>query len=110
MPTVKGRVYWIETRSSEGGRNVICSFKTGDKDKFDWTPEEFNARTRANEYGGGTFFTSEDGVLYFSNFKDQRIYRQTKPGSLPEPVTEDTKGKYMYADGQYVSAVRNQVF
>lgn len=34
---------------------------------------EWNARSRVEEYGGGAA-TAHDGVVYFSNLKDSRIY------------------------------------
>ena len=48
-----------------------------------------------HEYGGGAFIVS-DGVVYFSNFEDQRLYRQ-RPGDEPEPITPETAVRY--ADG-----------
>jgi len=48
-----------------------------------------------HEYGGGDFLVSE-GMVYFSNFADQRLYIQEPDGEL-NPITpaED----YRYADG-----------
>ena len=42
----------------------------------DVTPTGFNARTRVHEYGGGDY-TVADGTIVFSNFADQRLYRQS---------------------------------
>ena len=67
-------VYWIERRASEGGRNVIMR-RTPEGDARELTPPEFNVRTTVHEYGGGDF-TVADGVVYFSNYADQRVYRQ----------------------------------
>src|SRR5260221_6480421 len=67
-------VYWIEMRPSEGGRQVIVR-QTSDGQRADVTPREFNARTRVHEYGGGDYAV-HDGVVYFSNFCDQALYRQ----------------------------------
>lgn len=79
-------IYWVEMRPSEGGRNVIVR-QTPDGRKSDVSPKEFNARTRAHEYGGGAF-TVKNATVYFCNDKDQRIYRQ-KIGSKPEAVTPE---------------------
>ena len=79
-----GDVYWVETRPSERGRSVVVR-RTGAGETGDVTPPGFNARTRVHEYGGGAY-TVEQGAVYFSNFADQRLYRQT-PGAGPEPLT-----------------------
>jgi dipeptidyl aminopeptidase/acylaminoacyl peptidase len=87
-------IYWTEQRPSEGGRNVIVRC-TPDSKLTDMTPTPFNARTRVHEYGGGAFAVA-DGVIYFSNFSDQRLYRQ-RPGAAPEPITPAIALRY--ADG-----------
>ncbi|MEZ4499542.1 MAG: hypothetical protein R2839_05590 [Thermomicrobiales bacterium] len=48
-------------------------------------PEPFNARDRVHEYGGAAFAVF-DGVIYFTNYADQRIYRFTA-GQSPEALT-----------------------
>src|SRR2546423_5786418 len=68
-------IYWIEMRPSEGGRQVIVRRTTADQN-IDVSPREFNARTRVHEYGGGDYVAHE-GVVYFSNFADQQVYRQS---------------------------------
>lgn len=49
--------------------------KPGDE-PVDITPKEFGVRTVAQEYGGGAFRVSGDTVI-FSNYKDQRLYKQS---------------------------------
>ncbi|MFP4444387.1 MAG: S9 family peptidase, partial [Spirochaetia bacterium] len=66
-------VYWSEARPEEGGRTVICR-SAGDGGFEEVIPEPYNARTRVHEYGGGAF-TVHEGIIYFVNFADQRIYR-----------------------------------
>ncbi len=88
-------IYWSETRPSEGGRSVIARRTTGGM-VTDVLPPPFNARTRVHEYGGGAF-TVNNGEIYFSNFKDQRVYHLV-PGSEPEPIT--TNEQMRYADGE----------
>jgi dipeptidyl aminopeptidase/acylaminoacyl peptidase len=82
-------VYWIEMRPSEGGRQVIVRH-SNDGTLADITPPGFNARTRVHEYGGGDY-VAHDGVVYFSNFADQQLYRQA-PNSAPQRLTS-TGGK-----------------
>jgi dipeptidyl aminopeptidase/acylaminoacyl peptidase len=87
-------IYWLESRPAEGGRYVIVR-RTLDGRTTDMTPVPFNVRTRVHEYGGGAFVVS-DGTIYFSNFTDQRLYRQ-ESGSTPYPITTDVPLRY--ADG-----------
>ena len=77
-------VYWTEGRPAEAGRNVIVR-RTPDGKTTDVTPPPFNVRTRVHEYGGGAF-TVRDGTIYFSNFADQRLYKQA-PDTEPQPLT-----------------------
>ncbi len=84
-------VYWNELRPTEGGRIVIVR-RTPDGQTTDMTQSPFNARTRVHEYGGGAFAII-DGTIYFSNFADQRIYRQ-EPGAMPRPITPDAELRY----------------
>ncbi|MGL5508403.1 MAG: S9 family peptidase, partial [Microcoleaceae cyanobacterium] len=87
-------VYWQELRPSEAGRSVIIKYSDGAVSEIN--PAPFNARTKVHEYGGGSYLVHE-GIVYFSNFADQRIYRQTAPGEIPQPLTPE--GKYRYANG-----------
>ena len=80
-------VYWIEQRPTEGGRNVIVR-RAPDGTIADLTPAPFNARTRVHEYGGGAYAV-RDGALYFSNFTDQRLYRQTGTAESDPLTIED---------------------
>ena len=93
-------LYWIEGRASESGRNVIVR-REPDGRMTDVTPSGFNARSRVHEYGGASY-TVRGGIVYFSNFADQRLYRQA-PGAAPVPLT--TEG-YYYADCRVTSLVR----
>lgn len=87
-------IYWYETRPAEGGRYAVVR-RTPDGIIRDALPAEFNARTLAHEYGGGAFTVSA-GTIYFSNYADQRLYRQD-PGTAPRPITP--AGAVRYADG-----------
>lgn len=84
-------IYWVEMRPAEGGRNVIVR-RTPDGQNEDITPAPFNVRSRVHEYGGGAFLVA-NGTVYFSNFGDQRLYRQD-PGSAPHPITPDAPFRY----------------
>jgi len=81
-------VYWLETRPQEGGRSVIVRL-TPEGHREDVIPPPWNARSRVHEYGGGAY-TVQDGVVYFTNFTDQRVYRQADGDRAPEPITPET--------------------
>ena len=83
-------IYWNESRPAEGGRSVIM--QRSDDSTTERTPPPFNARTRVHEYGGGSFLVA-DGVVYFSNFADQRLYRQSA-NAAPVPLTSAESLRY----------------
>ena len=93
-------IYWLEGRPQEQGRNVIV--RAGpDGIAADITPAGFNVRTRAHEYGGGSWLVA-GGTCIFSNFADQRLYRQRAGQSDPEPLTPaplSPKHNLRYSDG-----------
>ena len=88
-----GDIYWVEMRPSEGGRHVLCK-GSPNSEVVDVTPAPFSVRSRVHEYGGGAFAVS-NGVVYFTNFADQRLYRQ-EPGGEPQAITPE--GERRYAD------------
>ena len=96
-------IYWTETQPQKQGRTFL--YRVGaDGEPERLTPDYANAfsvRARAHEYGGGAFAVSE-GVIYFSNNIDQRLYRQDA-GRPPSPITPAPAGAaadaFRYADG-----------
>jgi dipeptidyl aminopeptidase/acylaminoacyl peptidase len=87
-------VYWNELRPADRGRNVIVQRKL-DGTLRDITPSGFSARTGVHEYGGGCYLVQNE-TIYFSNYTDQRLYRQD-PGRDPRPLTPPVDMRY--ADG-----------
>ena len=84
-------ILWTESRPSEGGRYVIVRLEP-DGTVSDVNPAPFNARTRVHEYGGGAWL-ADAGTVWFSNFDDQRIYRQD-PGADARAITPDAPLRY----------------
>jgi hypothetical protein len=80
------RCYWLEGRPQEQGRFVVVSSDAAGTAATDLTPKSFSARTRVHEYGGASW-TVVDGVVYFSNFADGRLYRTRDGASAPEALT-----------------------
>jgi dipeptidyl aminopeptidase/acylaminoacyl peptidase len=91
LRVVEGQLYWLESRPAEGGRMVVMTLD-GDEVR-QLTLKGFNVRTRVHEYGGAPFAVGPDG-LWFSNFRDQKLYRQSGEAT-PEAMTPDG---YRYAD------------
>ena len=96
-------IYWSETQPQKQGRTFV--YRAGaDGEPEQVTPDDANAfsvRSRVHEYGGGAFAVS-DGVVYFSNNRDLRLYRQDG-GLSPSPITPAPAGvaadALRYADG-----------
>ncbi|MGH8560052.1 MAG: S9 family peptidase [Methylococcales bacterium] len=86
-------IYWIEMRPGENGRYVVVRLGI-DGRLCDVTPMPYSARTRAHEYGGASYWVVRE-TIFFTNFTDQRIYRQ-ELGAEPRPITPE--GEYSYAD------------
>ena len=76
-------VYWVEGRPQEEGRHVVVRYAK-DGAAADVTPAPFNARTKVHEYGGGAVLIDR-GTVYFTNFADQKLYRQDQSGQ-PRPI------------------------
>jgi dienelactone hydrolase len=78
---------------------VVCAGL--DVGAADVTPAGFNVRTRVHEYGGGSWLVA-GGTCIFSNYDDQRLYRQSIGRSEPEPLTPAPVGlkrHLRYSDG-----------
>ena len=93
-------IYWSESRADRQGRYfLVC--RTPDGRISDVLPDDhqFSVRTKAHEYGGGAFLVKNHEV-YFSNYRDQRLYRHV-PGCKTEPQPPQSKpeGAIRYADG-----------
>ena len=84
-------IYWGELRPQEGGRQLVVRYGPEDTlgEVSDITPMPFNVRSRVHEYGGGAYCVHQ-GTVYFSNFADQRLYRQVA-GAEPEALTPEVE-------------------
>ncbi len=81
-----GDVYWSEGRPAEGGRTQLVR-RSFDGTTTDLLPDGMNARTAVHEYGGAAWWVRE-GVVWFTNWADQRLYR-LGPHGVPVPVTPE---------------------
>lgn len=83
--------YWLERRPQEKGRGTIMRRRHGIIDEL--VPEPYNVRTRVHEYGGGDYTVSR-GIVYFSNFTDQQLYKVEN-----NAITKLTnQNHFLYAD------------
>jgi hypothetical protein len=94
----RGDVYWSEGRPIEGGRTQLVR-RSFDGITTDLLPDGMDARTAVHEYGGAAWWV-RDGVVWFTNWADQRLYR-IDSGVAPvavTPVPAVPRGD-RYADG-----------
>ncbi|XP_034590034.1 dipeptidyl-peptidase 5 isoform X1 [Setaria viridis] len=99
-----GRLVWVEKRPEQGGASVLVREAAEPRRQaLDVTPQGFAVRTLAQEYGGGSgAFAVQGDTVVFSNYTDQRLYRQTIGDSSPLPLTPDYAGSEVrYADGVF---------
>lgn len=91
----EGRLYWIEGRPSEGGRQVVMSTPvpggaarrgTGPAaTPAEASPQGVNVRTRVHEYGGGEYAVGRDRIFYVDD-ANGRIHAG-RPGGAARPIT-----------------------
>ncbi|WP_444931411.1 prolyl oligopeptidase family serine peptidase [Microbulbifer sp. SSSA002] len=89
---VDGRYYWLESRPSEKGRNVLVQY-CPQNGRRDLTPAPIAVRSKAHEYGGGSCLVHADSV-YFVLAEDQRIYRMKLDSAIPEAITAEKNSRY----------------
>lgn len=90
--------YWTEGRASEQGRTVLLRRDAAGqvtRVSPEQTPDgdPFDVRSRAQEYGGGTFAVASD-VAVASRKEDDRLYRFALDGSGAVPLTPADGGRY----------------
>ncbi len=91
------RLYWLEGRPSEGGRQVLVG-RDGSGQIDDITALPIYVRTQVHEYGGGAF-TVDSGKVAYSELSDQRLYLLSNGPITPEP---SVPGALRYADGRFL--------
>ena len=79
-------LWWLEKRPQEAGRTALVR-RRADGTVEDLLPAPWNVRTAVHEYGGGAAWF-RDGVAWFTNWADQRLYR-LDAGSEPVAITPE---------------------
>jgi dipeptidyl aminopeptidase/acylaminoacyl peptidase len=86
---VDGRLYWLEGRPSEAGRQVVMvatlSETTGIESPREASPAGVNVRTRVHEYGGGEYAVWRDR-LFIVDDADGRVHAGRVGGAML-PIT-----------------------
>lgn len=88
----------------ESGRVALVSTAFEGGAPREEIPDTMCARNRVNEYGSGTFCVGKD-ALWFTNLKDQSLYRVGRDGNC-FPVTPDVGEDHRYSDPQLSSDER----
>ncbi|GAA3084442.1 S9 family peptidase [Pseudonocardia yunnanensis] len=79
-------IVWSEGRPADAGRTQLVR-RSEDGTTADLLPAGRDARTAVHEYGGAAWWV-RDGIVWFSDWADQRLYRMA-PGAAPEPLTPE---------------------
>ncbi|KAJ1956069.1 hypothetical protein EC988_001538 [Linderina pennispora] len=95
------RVYWTESRPSEGGRRTLFRQETTDFDGAtirEVTPNtQWNVRSRVHEYGGSPYAVY-DGLILFCNASDCGLYLFDANSALAPRRIAQQDDKLWYAN------------
>ena len=83
-------VWWSEGRPEEGGRIARAPARRRRPHRRRRSPTADSARTRCTSTAAGAWWV-RDGVLWFADWADQRLYR-LEPGGSPVAVTPEPDG------------------
>lgn len=101
-----GRLFWVEGRPAEGGRNVLMC-RMPDGSTHEPLPASFNVRSRVHEYGGRAYAVRGERIV-FCHDDDQRLYLSV--GAAPPRALSVESCRYadfcFTADGRWLVAVR----
>ncbi|MGX5201485.1 prolyl oligopeptidase family serine peptidase [Aliikangiella sp. IMCC44632] len=89
------RCYWIEIRAQENGRGALVSADSSGQ-RTEVLPSDISVRSKVHEYGGGDYCVSK-GNVYFSNAKDNQVYRFAA-GELTCLTKQQANQEMRYAD------------
>lgn len=80
-------IWWGEAVAAEGARTAVRR-RSAAGAVSTVLPAPWNARSRVHEYGGGSWTANPEGVLFFVEKEDQRVWTLI-PGADPSPLTFD---------------------
>ena len=102
----KGQLCWLEPITEEGGRLALKQ-QTASGVRI-VTPAGFQIRSRVHEYGGKCFCIAGEWV-YFNNFLDGQIYRQSLHTDTPPVVVVNSISPASSFVDLYYSATLNTI-
>jgi dipeptidyl aminopeptidase/acylaminoacyl peptidase len=115
-----GRIFWLEGRPNEGGRQVVMCVQLSDTgvdgtSSFaeavarEVTPPAVNVRTRVHEYGGGEYAVWRDRI-FFVDDADGRIFMGDVGGTaIPvTPLGSQHADLAVSPDGRWLFAVEER--
>jgi dipeptidyl aminopeptidase/acylaminoacyl peptidase len=85
-------VSWLELRPAEGGRTTLMQDAHGRRTEL--TPAPYSVRSRAHEYGGGSYCVAGRDA-WFVNDADQAVWHRDENGDLRRLTPADQR---RYAD------------
>ena len=90
VSAANGRLYWVESRPAERGRNALMCVAPGGS-PAEVSAAGSNVRSRVHEYGGRPYVVCADSIVH-SDYGDQRLYSAGRREPLTRPG-------FRYADG-----------
>jgi dipeptidyl aminopeptidase/acylaminoacyl peptidase len=91
LTTENDQVYFIESKAAADGKNILFKLDSNN-DGVQLSSDQSSVRSRVHEYGGRPYLVDGEDI-YYSQFKDQKIYRISE-GVEPQAITDD-KLRYM---------------
>jgi dipeptidyl aminopeptidase/acylaminoacyl peptidase len=88
---VADRLYWLETRPQEKGRNVLVMERAGVRSDLFAAP--ISIRTRAQEYGGSSYLATDKFIFYVQD-SDQRLYQYEIATAQTTAITHADECRY----------------
>ncbi len=102
------RLFWIEGRPSEGGRQAVMTQAPGESIR-EASPPATDARTKVHEYGGGSY-VAHKGTLYYTRYSDQTLWSApyfgggralTEPGMrFADPIVDEKRKRLILVGEQ----------
>ncbi|CZS91258.1 related to dipeptidyl aminopeptidases/acylaminoacyl-peptidases [Rhynchosporium graminicola] len=91
-----GKIYLIEGRPAEKGRQVIVEVRG--PETIDLLPAQYSARSKVHEYGGAAATLSPDGDLIFVDHSTNGVFSLSPKGEVTEILAGNPNLRYANFD------------